>query len=143
MPGGGGRSGCRFVGARGAVGPVLGKGFDVKLAGFGIGGSFLLWGMLLLAAVPGRSGAGEAGNWPAFRGAGASGVQDGVNLPAHWDAETREGIRFRVAIPGLGHSSPIVWGSGCCHDGGEQRSGGQFQAGIVRLRGSIQRPLGA
>ena len=88
----------------------MGKGFAVKLAGFGIGGSFLLWGMLLLAAVPGRSAAGEAGNWPAFRGAGASGVQDGVNLPAHWDAETGEGIRFRVGIPGLGHSSPIVWG---------------------------------
>jgi outer membrane protein assembly factor BamB len=50
------------------------------------------------------------GNWPSFRGSFASGVSDGPALPEGWDVETGEGIRFRVPIPGLAHSSPIVWG---------------------------------
>lgn len=52
-----------------------------------------------------------AQNWPSFRGPSASGVApDGQNLPLTWNAETGEGILFRVEIPGLAHSSPIIWG---------------------------------
>lgn len=51
-----------------------------------------------------------AQDWPSFRGPGASGVADGQGLPEKWDAGSGEGIRFKVAIPGLAHSSPIVWG---------------------------------
>lgn len=54
------------------------------------------------------------GDWPAFRGPGASGVQDGFELPARWNADRSTGpvagIRWRTPIPGLGHSSPIIWG---------------------------------
>lgn len=50
------------------------------------------------------------GNWPAFRGPGASGNGDGSNPPAVWDVETGRNIKWRTPIPGLGHSSPIVWG---------------------------------
>lgn len=48
--------------------------------------------------------------WPAFRGPRASGVADGENLPVTFNAETGENIRWKKAIPGLAHSSPIVWG---------------------------------
>jgi outer membrane protein assembly factor BamB len=51
-----------------------------------------------------------AENWPSFRGPFARGVRDGENLPADWDVRTGRNIRFKTAIPGLGHSSPIVWG---------------------------------
>jgi outer membrane protein assembly factor BamB len=51
-----------------------------------------------------------AGSWPSFRGPGASGVADGQDLPATWDARTNEGILWRTPIPGLAHSSPVVWG---------------------------------
>ena len=51
-----------------------------------------------------------AENWASFRGPQASGVRDGANLPADWDVRTGRNIRFKTAIPGLGHSSPIVWG---------------------------------
>ena len=52
-----------------------------------------------------------ADHWPQFRGPSASGLaRDGQNLPLKWDAQTGEGIRFKVRIPGLAHSSPIVWG---------------------------------
>lgn len=49
-------------------------------------------------------------NWPSFRGPNASGVADGQAPPVAWDEERRINVRWRVAIPGLGHSSPIVWG---------------------------------
>lgn len=49
-------------------------------------------------------------NWPSFRGPAAAGTAKDQQLPERWDAETSEGIRFKVAIPGLAHSSPIIWG---------------------------------
>ena len=49
-------------------------------------------------------------NWPTFRGAGAKGFADNVNLPDQFDGTTGKGIRFKVSIPGLAHSSPVVWG---------------------------------
>jgi outer membrane protein assembly factor BamB len=51
-----------------------------------------------------------AGSWPSFRGPGASGVADGQDLPDKWDAKTNEGVLWRTPIPGLAHSSPVVWG---------------------------------
>jgi outer membrane protein assembly factor BamB len=48
-------------------------------------------------------------SWPGFRGAHASGVADGQNLPASWDVRTGENIRWTVAVPGLAHSSPVVF----------------------------------
>jgi len=51
-----------------------------------------------------------AGAWPSFRGPRASGVADGQRLPAKWDVATGDGILWRAPIPGLAHSSPIVWG---------------------------------
>ena len=50
------------------------------------------------------------GNWPSFRGPGALGVADGTPLPTTWNGETGEGISWKTPIPGLGHSSPVVWG---------------------------------
>ena len=50
------------------------------------------------------------GSWPSFRGPGASGTVDGINLPDKWDGKTGDNVLWRVAIPGLGHSSPVVWG---------------------------------
>lgn len=49
-------------------------------------------------------------NWPSFRGPHASGVADGQNLPLGFDTDTGENIRYKVPIPGLAHSSPIVFG---------------------------------
>ena len=49
-----------------------------------------------------------AENWPSFRGPHAHGVSDGQNLPVKWNASKDEGILFKVKVPGLAHSSPIV-----------------------------------
>ena len=50
------------------------------------------------------------GAWPSFRGARAEGIADGQGLPERWDPKTGENILWRTPIPGLSHSSPIVWG---------------------------------
>jgi outer membrane protein assembly factor BamB len=50
------------------------------------------------------------GSWPSFRGLNASGVADGQHLPDRWDGTSGENILWRTPIPGLAHSSPIVWG---------------------------------
>jgi outer membrane protein assembly factor BamB len=51
-----------------------------------------------------------AGSWPSFRGAEASGVADGQRLPDRWDGTSGQNILWRTPIPGLAHSSPVVWG---------------------------------
>ncbi|HJR59074.1 MAG TPA: PQQ-binding-like beta-propeller repeat protein [Vicinamibacterales bacterium] len=50
------------------------------------------------------------GSWPSFRGSGASGIAESQNIPDKWDGRTGENILWRQPIPGLAHSSPIVWG---------------------------------
>ena len=57
------------------------------------------------------SAAPSAGSWPSFRGPQASGVADGQNLPDRWDVAKGENVLWHSAIPGLAHSSPIVWGN--------------------------------
>jgi outer membrane protein assembly factor BamB len=50
------------------------------------------------------------GSWPSFRGPAASGIADGQSLPDKWNVKTGENILWHTPIPGLAHSSPVVWG---------------------------------
>lgn len=53
----------------------------------------------------------SAQNWPQFRGPGASGVAESQQAaPASWDAQKSVNVAWKTAIPGLAHSSPVVWG---------------------------------
>ena len=47
-------------------------------------------------------------NWPQFRGPGGSGIGSG-SPPRVWDLDTQQNVAWRAAVPGLGHSAPIVW----------------------------------
>jgi outer membrane protein assembly factor BamB len=59
-----------------------------------------------------RSSAGAAnGRRPTIRGPNATGNAEHQNLPDEWNAKTGENILWRTPIPGLAHSSPIVWGN--------------------------------
>lgn len=62
--------------------------------------------VLVAAAASGAS----AQEWPSFRGPGASGVADGQELPSDWDVRAGRNVRWKADVPGVGHSSPIVWG---------------------------------
>ena len=61
----------------------------------------LIAASLLITARSGASG--PTSNWPSFRGREASGVSDKFSLPAVWKT------RWKSPIPGLGHSSPVIW----------------------------------
>jgi outer membrane protein assembly factor BamB len=49
-------------------------------------------------------------SWPSFRGPRASGVAVDARPPVTWDATTGANLLWKAEIPGVGHSSPVVWG---------------------------------
>ena len=65
--------------------------------------------LILAALIPAGPPIGASDNWPSFRGHDANGNGTG-SPPATWNVETGENVLFRVAVPGLGHSSPVIWG---------------------------------
>ena len=48
--------------------------------------------------------------WPGYRGYFASGVLDNANLPETFDFNKMINIRWKTEIPGMGISSPAIWG---------------------------------
>jgi outer membrane protein assembly factor BamB len=50
-----------------------------------------------------------AEDWPEFRGPTGQGLSSATSLPVNWDVQSN--VRWKIAIPGKGWSSPIV------HDG--------------------------
>jgi outer membrane protein assembly factor BamB len=65
---------------------------------------------ILLAAAAAAQKAASDANWPSFRGPGAAGVAEGFSLPAQWDVPSSRNILWKTEIPGLGNSSPVIWG---------------------------------
>lgn len=51
----------------------------------------------------------RAEDWPQFRGPGGDGISREKGLPLAWSE--RENVRWKVAVPGKGWSSPIIAGS--------------------------------
>lgn len=63
---------------------------------------------MLAAGVPLAAASPE--NWPQFRGADSLGTSDDdPRLPETWSAT--ENIRWKTPLPGMGWSSPVVWGN--------------------------------
>lgn len=44
--------------------------------------------------------------WPRFRGHDGDGIGSGFRFPAPW---SEKAIRWKIDLPGSGHSSPVVW----------------------------------
>jgi outer membrane protein assembly factor BamB len=79
--------------------------------------AFLLSLVLLAAPV-------QADNWPAWRGPNGTGVCAERDLPLTWGPDRN--IRWKVRLPELGNSTPIVWGDRVfltqALDGGKRRA---------------------
>ena len=83
------------------------------------------------AKAPLKKAAPGAGDWPSFRGREASGSSEKQNLPDTWNPATGENIRWRTPIPGLAHSSPIVWGDTLYVTSAiSSRAGASFKPGL-------------
>ena len=75
-----------------------------------ISGGFVV---ALVLAVVLSVGQGQAGktdvNWPGFRGSFARGIGDGFPAPVSWDIAASKNILWKTPLPGLAHSSPVIW----------------------------------
>ncbi|MBC8877237.1 MAG: PQQ-like beta-propeller repeat protein [Planctomycetes bacterium] len=62
-----------------------------------------------VAAAESGSGTGTVvkHNWPRWRGPLDTGVAPDADPPVEWSES--KNIRWKIALPGLGHSTPIVW----------------------------------
>jgi hypothetical protein len=61
---------------------------------------FLLWIINTMTVA-------QAQNWPCWRGPNGDGTSIETNLPTRWDTITN--VVWKIAVPGIGYSSPIVW----------------------------------
>ena len=68
----------------------------------------LTFSLILVAIIATTA---SAQNWPQFRGPGASGIVESPGQPVKWDAPQSQGVRWKLDIPGLSHSSPVIWGN--------------------------------
>jgi len=65
----------------------------------------MLAGMAILSGqVPDRQ-------WPSYRGYLLSGILDNAGLPESFSVEKDQNIKWKIQIPGLGISSPVIWGN--------------------------------
>lgn len=64
--------------------------------------------MIVTAIYVVVSGHAASSNWSQWRGPDGTGISTETNLPLEWSAG--KNIAWKTAIPGRGHSSPIVWG---------------------------------
>jgi outer membrane protein assembly factor BamB len=75
--------------------------------------------LVILATLSSPS---RAENWPRFRGPNGSGASEAAGIPARWTAED---LLWKVPLPGVGHGSPVVWGTRlfvqCEEDEGRRR----------------------
>jgi outer membrane protein assembly factor BamB len=90
-----------------------------------------------------------ADNWPHWRGPARNGLSTEKNLPIKWSAQGPENILWKLPMPALSGSTPIVWGDRIflnvadpLPDTGEKPS--LHLWAVDRAKGTIlwQRPLG-
>ena len=84
---------------------------------FKAGASALFIGLISAAMylTPQAAGAAKPGiDWPQFRGIKADGIAEGVAMPATWSIAKGESVAWKTPLPGLGLSSPVVWGNLVC-----------------------------
>ena len=85
-------------------------------------------------------------NWPGWRGPRGDG-STATHIPLDWNGPSGKNIAWKTAIPGEGHSSPVVWGDNvlittCIPDSGDrqllclERKTGQirWQQSVLRSR---------
>jgi outer membrane protein assembly factor BamB len=75
-------------------------------------------------------------DWPSFRGPNASGVAEGFATVTEWDIATGKNVLWRVEIPGLAHSSPVIHGDRLFLTTAVRKEGGDPEL-TVGLYGSI------
>jgi hypothetical protein len=74
------------------------------------------------------------GEWPRFRGLNGSGISDATTVPAKW---TERDYNWKVKLPGIGHSSPVVWGERVIVTSGGPETARRFVLCLHRTDGRV------
>jgi outer membrane protein assembly factor BamB len=90
----------------------------------------LLTTFMLLAGT-----AAHAENWPQFRGPRGDGTSHESGVPVRWSPT--ENIRWKSALPGEGHSSPIVWNGAVFLTTADKTSGARHLLRLDAATGKI------
>jgi outer membrane protein assembly factor BamB len=64
----------------------------------------------MLAIGLGVTAVASGENWPCWRGPRGDGSSAEKHVPVRWDGASGENLAWKTPLPGVGHSSPIVWG---------------------------------
>jgi len=88
-----------------------------------IRGSRLLAAAWLLVGAGWAAAARAAEGWTRFRGPNGSGIAEAANLPVQW---AEKDFNWRVKLPGVGHSSPVIWGDKLFLTSGDPKTARRF-----------------
>jgi outer membrane protein assembly factor BamB len=73
--------------------------------------SFLSIILVSLACEPCHAQLKPERQWPSYRGYLSSGVLDQAALPESFDFRNGTNIKWKISVPGMGLSSPVIWGN--------------------------------
>ncbi len=72
--------------------------------------NFILLALLTVFMQPGLKAQPDYNQqWPGFRGPWGCGFIENVETPTDWSVDSSLQIKWMTRIPGLGHSSPVIW----------------------------------
>ncbi len=91
-----------------------------RATAWGWGPTVLAFTLLFSVTIPA-----EGDNWPRFRGPNGQGVSDASTIPVKW---SEQDYKWKVELPGGGHSSPVVWDDKLFVTSGDEKA----------MRGTVQ-----
>jgi outer membrane protein assembly factor BamB len=73
-----------------------------------------------------------AQEWTRFRGPNGSGESEAKTIPAQW---TEKDYNWKVELPGVGHSSPVLWGDTIFLTSADPQNGTRFALALAAADG--------
>lgn len=89
---------------------------------------------LLTVLILGSASSIHAADWPSWRGPNANGHSSESGLPIRWDTKS---IVWKTALPGIGQSSPIIWGDRIFLTAALDKGNKRVVLCVDRLKGTI------
>ena len=76
----------------------------------------------------------QADNWNRFRGPNGTGLSIGGNIPTAWSEDS---YRWVIELPGVGHSSPVIWENKIFTTSADEQNGEQFVQCVDTKSGQV------
>ena len=90
--------------------------------------------ILLAAFTVSLASISQGQEWTRFRGSNGQGISYAKTIPIKW---TEKDYNWKVNLPGVGHSSPVLWGDKVFVTSGDQKTGHGFLLALRVSDGKI------